>query len=106
MGENKFALEIHGDNGLNASFPSTPQHALDYVNELAKRSTHFTTLIYDFFKTFDAKITILAIGPLTNMALLLLNYPDVGKYIEKIVIMGGSMTRGDFILNPFFLINP
>lgn len=62
IGENKFALEIHGDNGLNAQFPPTPEHALNFVNALSSQSTHFTTLIYEYFKLLDKKITILAIG--------------------------------------------
>lgn len=39
----------------------------------------------------DEKITIVATGPLTNIAQLLMQYPDsVGK-IEKLVIMGGAV---------------
>lgn len=34
--------------------------------------------------------TILVIGPLTNVALLLKNYPDDVKYIKEIVFMGGT----------------
>jgi inosine-uridine nucleoside N-ribohydrolase len=62
IGENKFALEIHGDNGLHAQFPPTPEHALNFVNALSSQSTHFTALIYEYFKSLDKKITILAIG--------------------------------------------
>lgn len=38
------------------------------------------------------KATILALGPLTNIALLLKMYPDIKKNIQKIVFMGGSLT--------------
>ena len=35
------------------------------------------------------------IGPLTNIALLLKTFPEVKSRIERIVLMGGSVTRGN-----------
>lgn len=43
----------------------------------------------------DTKMTIVAIGPLTNVALLLKMYPEVKEKIDEIVFMGGSLTRGN-----------
>ncbi|PHV71071.1 ribonucleoside hydrolase RihC [Sporanaerobium hydrogeniformans] len=40
-------------------------------------------------------ITIVAIGPLTNIALLLKIYPEVKKNIKEVVMMGGSASRGN-----------
>ena len=40
-------------------------------------------------------ITIVAIGPLTNIALLLATYPEIKSKIKQIVIMGGSSGRGN-----------
>jgi purine nucleosidase len=40
------------------------------------------------------QITIVAIGPLTNIAALLKKYPDAAKEIKQIVLMGGSIERG------------
>lgn len=40
-------------------------------------------------------ITIVAIGPLTNVALLLKVYPEVKENIKEVVMMGGSLTRGN-----------
>ena len=39
-------------------------------------------------------IVIVAIGPLTNVAALLQQYPGEKKRIRQIVLMGGSITRG------------
>lgn len=43
----------------------------------------------------DTSITIVAIGPMTNVALLLKVYPEVKEKIDEIVFMGGSLTRGN-----------
>lgn len=40
-------------------------------------------------------ITIVAIGPLTNIALLLKVYPEVKENIKEVVMMGGSASRGN-----------
>lgn len=40
------------------------------------------------------RVTIVAIGPLTNIAALLRQFPDAKKNIRQIVLMGGSIRRG------------
>jgi pyrimidine-specific ribonucleoside hydrolase len=42
----------------------------------------------------DRPVTVAAIGPLTNIALLLAVYPDAAARIGRLVVMGGSATRG------------
>jgi pyrimidine-specific ribonucleoside hydrolase len=39
-------------------------------------------------------VTVAAIGPLTNIALLLAVYPDAAARIDRLVVMGGSAGRG------------
>ena len=43
----------------------------------------------------DEKITLVAIGPLTNIALLLSSYPEVKDNIDKLVIMGDQHLGGN-----------
>ena len=38
---------------------------------------------------------MIAIGPLTNIAILLTSYPEVQPFIKEIVLMGGSTGRGN-----------
>jgi inosine-uridine nucleoside N-ribohydrolase len=40
------------------------------------------------------EITLVAIGPLTNVAALLSRYPKASKEIKRIALMGGSIARG------------
>ena len=49
-------------------------------------------------------ITLVAIGPLTNIALLLMHYPECTFNIRRLVIMGGSAGRGNFTPNAEFNI--
>ncbi len=44
----------------------------------------------------NAPVTVVPIGPLTNIALLLYFYPDVIDYIEELVVMGGSLNKWEF----------
>lgn len=58
-------------------------------------SNHVTdnavALIHKIVSSSDDKITILATGPLTNIAEFLQQYPQLKKRIERIVIMGGAV---------------
>ena len=64
-------------------FPDLSQSLIDKLNNSNDLSVHFTTRIYQYLKTSETPVTICATGPLTNIALLLINYPDVTKYIKK-----------------------
>jgi inosine-uridine nucleoside N-ribohydrolase len=48
-------------------------------------------LIYNTLISNSEKITIVATGPLTNIAQLVTKYPDCIKKIEQLVIMGGAV---------------
>ena len=49
-------------------------------------------------------VTLVAIGPLTNIALLLSQCPECKPYIRRLVIMGGSAGRGNCTPNAEFNI--
>jgi pyrimidine-specific ribonucleoside hydrolase len=93
------AENVHGSTGLgdySHDLKFLPQSAIDYVNKLSDGSLfHFTTLWYDFLKRSETKITILAIGPLTNLSQLLINYPDSIDYIDRIICVAGSVESGN-----------
>jgi pyrimidine-specific ribonucleoside hydrolase len=48
----------------------------------------------DLLMTSPEPVTVAAIGPLTNLALLLGVYPEAAARIERLVVMGGSAGRG------------
>jgi purine nucleosidase len=83
----RFAPEVHGASGLDghdwppASRPPTAGHGVDWmVRTLRARPPAGTTLI--------------ALGPLTNLALALRRAPDIAPRIARIVLMGGGFFEG------------
>jgi len=63
--------------------PVAKEHAVDFIIKLLKSS--------------DTRITVVAIGPLTNIADALRREPSITKRIERIILMGGSVTPGDIL---------
>lgn len=79
--------DIHGDSGLDGyNFKDPTQKPLEiHAVEAMRRE----------LSNSAEKITIVAIAPLTNIALLLSLYPESAEKIDRIVIMGGSTERGN-----------
>jgi inosine-uridine nucleoside N-ribohydrolase len=75
------AAHVHGETGLDgpalppAAGEAVPQHAVDFLAE----HVHGATLV--------------AVGPLTNVALLLALHPDAAP--KRIVLMGGAIAEGN-----------
>jgi inosine-uridine nucleoside N-ribohydrolase len=78
---------IHGENGLGEvelpapSKPPDPRHAAD--------------LLIDIVSANPGEITLIMVGPLTNLALALSKVPDIRHAIPAIILMGGSISRGN-----------
>ena len=78
---------IHGAtgiNGIDVFEPKTPlqsEHAVDY-------------LIRILLAANDASVTLVPIGPLTNIAVAIEREPKILPKIEQIVLMGGAMREG------------
>lgn len=81
------ADHVHGDSGLG------PVVLKDSLRELDK--DYAWDVIYQEAIKAEGKLQIIAIGPLTNIAIALMKYADLYKHIDKIVIMGGSTGIGN-----------
>ena len=44
----------------------------------------------------NGELEIIAIGPLTNLAIAVMKYPQLPKLVKKLVIMGGAAGSGNF----------
>jgi purine nucleosidase len=77
----------HGKNGLaNVELPpskcnSDPRFGPDLIIELVHKYPH--------------EITLIPVGPLTNIALAVSKDPSIAALVKDIVIMGGSITGGN-----------
>ncbi|GGH12112.1 ribonucleoside hydrolase RihC [Paenibacillus segetis] len=82
------ASDIHGSTGMDGFDFEEPTEDL-VLKENAVNAMHRVIM--------DSKepITLVPIGPLTNIALLLKMYPEVKENIAEIVLMGGSTGRGN-----------
>lgn len=77
-----FAHFVHGDNGLGdvslnePSRSADPRSAAEFICQMARE--------------YPGEVTLVAVGPLTNVALALKLDPELPKLLKKVVIMGGA----------------
>jgi inosine-uridine nucleoside N-ribohydrolase len=77
----------HGKNGLaNVELPASkckadPRFGPDLIIEMIRKYPH--------------EITLIPVGPLTNIALAVSKDPGIASLVKDIVIMGGSITGGN-----------
>lgn len=84
------ASQVHGNDGLGGFAYLFGEEDLAELSDL-----YAVELLYQTIKNSDEPMTILALGPLTNVAILLLAYPDIKEKIAHICFMGGGMELGN-----------
>jgi purine nucleosidase len=81
------ARQVHGESGLGgavlpeAAARPAAGHAIDYI--------------IDTVRAAPGQITLVATGPLTNIALAVKREPRLADWVREFVIMGGSAGRGN-----------
>lgn len=77
------ALETHGDTGIgyarlpDSRMPPADEHAVDFlVREVMAR---------------PGEVTLVAVGPLTNVALAIRKEPRLAEALRELIIMGGAL---------------
>ena len=85
--QRRVAADVHGETGLDGPDLPPParqperEHAIDWIA---------TTLA-----AAPSPVTLVATGPLTNVALLLARHPEFESKLERIVLMGGAIGEGN-----------
>lgn len=85
--ENEDAKDVHGNNGIGdisyEPINREPEklHAVDYLIKMVNENPD--------------EITIIAIGPLTNIACAIKKDPSFSKNVKSLIIMGGSTDKGN-----------
>lgn len=81
------APEVHGDDGLgNLDGPLHAARAAD------ARPAH--RFIVDTLRAHPGAVTLVAVGPLTNLALALAEDPAITGLVRQVVVMGGAFGIG------------
>ncbi|MFD4640088.1 nucleoside hydrolase [Lentzea sp. NPDC058436] len=88
VGPQVLAKEVHGETGLDgpplpeAAFDLDERHAVDFIID--------TVMAHE-----PGTVTLVPVGPFTNIALALRKEPRIAERVESVVVMGGSFTRGN-----------
>ncbi|MBU5672589.1 ribonucleoside hydrolase RihC [Paenibacillus brevis] len=82
------ASDIHGSTGMDG-------FDFDELTDDLVLKENAVNAMYRVIMNSKEPITLVPIGPLTNIALLLKTYPEVKENIAEIVLMGGSTGRGN-----------
>jgi purine nucleosidase len=81
--EYEHADYVHGEGGLGGDLfpetgiPSADEHAVEYLVRTLREN--------------PGEISLLCIGPLTNLALALQYEPDLNEYVDEVWAMGGAV---------------
>ncbi|WP_394209292.1 nucleoside hydrolase [Enterovibrio calviensis] len=76
------SIAVHGENGFGNVDMKEPTISAD------PRAAH--QYIIDTVKALPNEITLVAVGPLTNLALALIEAPEITGLVKEVVIMGGA----------------
>ena len=81
------APDIHGESGLEGvALPNPSRNPLD---------EHAVPWIARMVEQYPGEVTLAPTGPLTNVALFLLQYPHLAEHVVEIALMGGGIAFGN-----------
>ena len=81
------AEDVHGISGMRGlTLPETDRAPLDMPA---------WDLLYQVASENKGTLEVIAVGPLTNIAIALAKYPELVSWIRRIVIMGGAFLAGN-----------
>lgn len=78
---------VHGDNGIaGIDLPASPR---------PPEAAHAVEFLRRAILDAPRPVTLVPLAPMTNIAALLTQYPEVGANIDRIVFMGGAIGMGN-----------
>jgi purine nucleosidase len=81
------ATHVHGHTGLNGA--DLPEPAVPLADG------HAVDVIIDTLRARPGQVTLCPIGPLTNIAMAIVQAPEIVGHIREIVLMGGAVGEGN-----------
>ncbi|HEU4808603.1 MAG TPA: nucleoside hydrolase [Homoserinimonas sp.] len=83
------AADIHGSDGMGGLSGDLPEPTV------ALQSARAVDLMAQVLRDASDPVTICALGPFTNVAVLLAAHPELVSRIDRIVVMGGAIRGGN-----------
>ncbi|HEY9881514.1 MAG TPA: nucleoside hydrolase [Leptolyngbyaceae cyanobacterium] len=81
------AEQVHGETGLEgATFPDVT---------MLLQAQHAVQFLIEQLRNAEQPITVATLGPLTNLAVALVQAPAIATKIERLVVMGGATAQGN-----------
>ena len=80
---------VHGYDGLGDMADPLPKPS---IKPIEKSAVEFMA---DTLRESEEPITIVPVGPMTNIATLIMTHPELLCKIKEVVIMGGSTLKGN-----------
>ena len=80
-----YAHWYHGPDGMGAMNYPAPR--------LPQSNSHAVDVIIDLIKQHPGEITLVTLGPLTNIAAALARAPEIAPLVGRCVIMGGALVH-------------
>lgn len=88
LSEPHYAAHVHGESGIGDVAVPPGEHALD--------PRHAVDVIVETIMSRPAgEVTLVAIGPLTNLALAIRREPAIVPRVAQVVLMGGAIGPGN-----------
>ena len=81
------AAHVHGESGMDG--PDLPPPTTEPV------AGHAVDFLVERLGASELPVTLIPVGPLTNVGLLLALHPEIAGRIERIVLMGGAIGLGN-----------
>ncbi len=86
--------DVHGETGMDGPELPPPSRA--------PSDTHAIDLIAELVLASPEPITLVPVGPLTNVALFIARHPEAARRLGRVVLMGGSTGFGNVTPNAEF----
>lgn len=84
--EAEYEYRVHGSDGIG--------NALDDMEiEHAKEEQFAPDFIVEQAKKYKGELTLIMVGPLTNLALALRKEPKIAGWIKEVIVMGGLVSK-------------
>ncbi len=81
------AADVHGESGLQGATLPEPTVPL--------QQAHGVAYLINTLLEAPAPLTLATLGPLTNLAVALVQCPEIAEQIAQVVVMGGAIAQGN-----------